>query len=47
MNENTAEDSYVSLIKKLALSEKIDFEAAKILINEYRKLKEDDINGEQ
>ncbi len=47
MNENTAEDSYVSLIKKLALSEKIDFEAAKILINEYRKLKEEDINGEQ
>ena len=47
MNENTAEDSYVSLIKKLALSEKIDFEAAKILINEYRKLKEEDINGDQ
>lgn len=41
MGENSAEDSYISLIKKLALSEKIDFDAAKVLINEYRKLKED------
>jgi len=27
------------LIKRLAVNEKIDFEAAKILINEYKKMK--------
>lgn len=36
---NQANDSYISLIKKLALDEKIDFETAKILIDEYRKEK--------
>lgn len=30
-------DSYISLIKKLALDEKFDFETAKVLIDEYRK----------
>ena len=45
MNENTAEDSYIALIKKLALSEKVDFEAAKVLINEYRKIKEEKTNA--
>lgn len=42
MSENTDEDSYVALIKKLALNERMDFEAAKILINEYRKIKEEE-----
>ncbi len=31
------EDPYVSLIKRYAVDEKIDFETAKVLINEYRK----------
>lgn len=30
-------DPYVSLVKKLALDDKLDFETAKILISEYRK----------
>lgn len=30
-------DSYISLIKKLALDEKFDFDTAKVLIDEYRK----------
>lgn len=30
-------DSYVELIKELAMNDQIDFDAAKILINEYRK----------
>ncbi len=30
-------DPYVSLIKKLALDDKLDFETAKLLISEYRK----------
>ena len=43
--ENSDEDQYVALIKKLALNEKTDFDAAKILITEYRKLKEERENG--
>ena len=30
---------YVSLIKRLAVSDKIDFDTAKILIHEYKKTK--------
>ncbi|MDL2261247.1 DUF2089 domain-containing protein [Methanimicrococcus sp. OttesenSCG-928-J09] len=37
MNSETANDPYITLIKKLALDEKIDFETAKILIAEYKK----------
>lgn len=39
MTEEIQEDSYISLIKKLAIDEKIDFEAAAILIQEYRSKK--------
>jgi len=42
LSDNSAEDEYVMLIKKLALNEHVDFEAAKILISEYRKIKEED-----
>ena len=37
MNEEKAKDPYILTIKKLALDEKIDFDTAKLLINEYRK----------
>ena len=33
-------DSYVDLIKDLALSEKIDLQTASLLINQYEKAKE-------
>lgn len=36
-DQNT--DSYISLIKKLALDDKVDFETAKFLITEYKKVK--------
>ena len=39
MAEEVHEDPYVSLIKKLAIDEKIDFDAAAILIQEYRNKK--------
>lgn len=39
INESEIQDSYINLIKNLALDDKIDFETTKILINEYRKLK--------
>ena len=38
--DDRAADPYVALIKRLAVSEKIDFDAAKLLISEYRKTKE-------
>ena len=41
MAEENQEDPYVKLIKKLALQEKIDFDAATVLIREYREQKED------
>ena len=39
--DDRAADPYVALIKRLVVNEKIDFDAAKLLISEYRKAKED------
>ena len=38
--DDRAADPYVALIKRLAVNDKVDFDAAKLLISEYRKLKE-------
>ncbi len=35
------DDAYITMIKNLALEEKIDYEVAKTLIEEYRKGKEE------
>ena len=35
------EDHYVTIIKRLAIDDKIDYETAKILVNEYKKIKEE------
>lgn len=40
LTEKTEEDPYVSLVKRLAVNDKLDFDTAKILITEYRKAKE-------
>lgn len=40
MCEENQEEPYIKLIKKLALEEKIDFDAATLLIREYRQKKE-------
>ena len=40
LGEDRAADPYVALIKRLALGDKVDFDAAKILISEYKKQKE-------
>lgn len=37
IEEERESDPYIALIKRLAVSEKIDFDAAKTLIVEYRK----------
>lgn len=38
-NDETQKEPYISLIKRLAVDEKIDFETAKILVSEYRRIK--------
>ena len=37
--ETAEADSYVSLVKRLAVDDKLDFDTAKILISEYRRTK--------
>lgn len=40
--EDTANDQYIQLVKRLAINDKIDYNTAKILISEYKKaLKEE------
>lgn len=43
LSDDRAADPYVSLIKRLAVNDKVDFDAAKLLISEYRKTKEADV----
>ena len=40
LTETAEADPYVSLVKRLAVDDKLDFDTAKILITEYRKTKE-------
>lgn len=39
--EDTTNEPYISLIKRLAVSEKLDFDTAKILITEYKNTKKE------
>lgn len=39
ISEDTANEPYISLIKRLAVNEKVDFDTAKLLIAEYKKVK--------
>lgn len=41
MNEQLAEEPFVSMVKQLAIDEKLDFETAKLLISAYRKEKKE------
>lgn len=41
INEESAASPYISLIKRLAVNSKIDLETAKLLINEYKKHREE------
>ena len=38
MGESAEKDEYISLIKRLAIDDKLDFDTAKILISEYKKI---------
>lgn len=39
ISEDVANEPYISLIKRLAINDKVDFETAKLLISEYKKMK--------
>ena len=43
INDNIQDEPYIGLIKRMAVNDKLDFDTAKILINEYRKVKGNDI----
>lgn len=40
ISEDTANEPYISLVKRLAVNDKIDFDTAKLLISQYKKVKE-------
>ena len=40
LGEQADEEPYIALIKRLAFKDKLDFDTAKLLINEYKKLRE-------
>lgn len=42
ISEDTAAEPYIALIKRLALNEKLDFDTAKLLISEYKKMKKEE-----
>lgn len=41
INDQTENEPYVALIKRLAVNDKLDFDTAKILITEFKKSKGD------
>jgi hypothetical protein len=43
ISEQSANEPYVALIKRLAVNEKLDIETAKLLISEYKKTKKENV----
>ena len=41
IGEDSAADPYIATIKRLVVNDKLDFDTAKILINEYKKQKKE------
>lgn len=39
LSEDNSKEPYIALIKRMAINDKLDFDTAKILINEYKKMK--------
>ena len=37
MSESTESDPYIAMVKHLAVDDRLDFDTAKLLINEYKK----------
>lgn len=42
ISEDTTNEPFIKIIKRLAINEKLDFDTAKILISEYKKTKKGD-----
>ncbi|HCT90740.1 MAG TPA: hypothetical protein DF613_05065 [Lachnospiraceae bacterium] len=40
INDDTESEPYIALIKRLAINDKLDFDTAKVLISEYKKIRE-------
>ncbi len=40
LTEKAEADPYVALVKRLAVDDRLDFDTAKLLLSEYRKMKE-------
>lgn len=43
ISDENINEPYVSLIKRLAVNDKLDFDTAKILISEYKKYKKEGV----
>ena len=43
LSDSAELDPYIALIKRLALNDKLDFDAAKILISEYKKTRKEPV----
>lgn len=41
LSEKAEADPYVALVKRLAVDDRLDFDTAKLLLSEYRKIKEE------
>lgn len=41
LGQDTANDPYIALVKRLAVNDKLDFDTAKLLISEYKKRKKE------
>ena len=39
LEEDTAADPYIAAVKRLVVSERLDFDTAKLLISEYKKVR--------
>lgn len=39
ISDKTENEPYIALIKRLAINDKLDFDTAKVLISEYKKIK--------
>lgn len=41
ISEDESNEPYIGLIKRMAINDKIDFDTAKILISEYKKIRKE------
>lgn len=39
LSEQSGQEPYIALVKRLAVKDKLDFDTAKLLISEYKKIK--------